>query len=101
MELTEAIYKQNELILDELKGIRQALVKQNSPWCTPDEAMAILGVNNTRYLTYFTKEFLITRASGGKRYIYERKSVIELCEKIRLKHVVVPSMKEIYRQTQS
>lgn len=85
-------------ILEEIASLRSQITKPTIEvdTCTPDEALKIIGLNNPRYLTYYTKLGLLTRRKGGSGFIYYISECREIANKIKNKELMVLSIKEIY-----
>lgn len=99
MHLEQAFIEQNNLmreVLNELRSIKNVLSKSEIDTCTPKEACILIGLNNTRYLTYYHGEGVLNRRKGGNGYLYYKNECKQLADKIRLSQIVVPSLKEIY-----
>lgn len=83
-------------LIKEIKALRFELANKDVEICTPNQAIAILGFNNKRYLSYFHQKNLLNRRKGGKGFLYFKSECIALANKIKEGVIVVPSIKEIY-----
>jgi hypothetical protein len=87
-----------DLLLTKVETLEHRLLKQQTDLCDSKEACALIGVNNDRYLNYFYKSNLISRRKGGKGYLYFKSELIQLADKIKLGHIVLPTVKSIYQK---
>lgn len=59
-------------ILQELKGIRAALLSNQTDYCETEEASRIIGLNNTRDLKKLHDQGVLPRYSRGTGYKYKK-----------------------------
>lgn len=83
-------------VLQELQEIKNHANGQDLKTCSPSQAMAIIGVNNSRYLTYFFKAGLLNRRKGGTGFLYFKTECQALAEKITNKEILLPNVKGLY-----
>ena len=99
MDLQQALIENNHLMkqmLSEMKGIKEAISKQDVDTCSAKEALTLLGFANERYLTYFFRSNLLNRRKGGSGYLYFKNECRALAEKIKQGLVFVPPIRSIY-----
>lgn len=95
-EVLREILRSNQLLLKELKNLRSDLVEDKSDACTPKVALSILGLKNARLLTYFSEEVkLLTRQPGGSSFIYYKKELQILADRIKTGDVKVPKIRHL------
>lgn len=64
--------------------------------CSPKQALAIIGLNDSRYLKYFSEDLkILTRRPGGKSFVYYIKECTLLSSKIKSEDVIVPRIKNL------
>lgn len=98
---TEQLLEQNNAILQgvlrALQEIKIELTKQEVDTVDVKTAMAMLGVNNQRYLTYLYNVKLLDRRRGGNGFLYFKKEVQELADKINSKKISLPPISHLYK----
>lgn len=97
--LEELIITQTKVlteVLHELKEIKTLTLNDDVKTCTSKQAIALLGVNNTRYLTHFFNLGLLNRRKGGAGHLYFKAECKALADKLAAKEIVLPSLKDIY-----
>lgn len=97
--LEQILETNNQLMremLSEIKELRQITQKEKSDVCTSADALIMLGLNNTRYLTYYCKLGVLSRRKGARGFVYVKREVRALAEKLNQNKISVPSVKQIY-----
>ena len=95
----QTLQEQIATLTVEVRELKTLLVEKNKTFCTSQEALVILGVNNPRYLTYFHTQNLLSRRPGKKGFSYSISELNELNNKIKNFQVRMPKASELYKQT--
>lgn len=95
-EELQSLQGQISTLTQEVRELKSMLLHKDKVLCNSKEAMIILGVNNSRYLTYFYNQNLIDRRPGTKGYNYYKSELELLNQKIKEKMVMMPRTKELY-----
>lgn len=97
-EIEKLLENNNKLLTAVLHELKEINSHGNKDVITvsPSRALEILGLNNTRYLTYFCKENLISRRKGGSGFVYYKDECIRLAGMIKSQKVPVPDLRSIY-----
>lgn len=97
---TEELLQRNNKLMESmvtlLSEIKCELTKQEVDTVDVKTAMAMLGVNNQRFLTYLYGVKLLDRRRGGSGFLYFKKEVKELADKINEKKIALPPISQIY-----
>lgn len=85
-------------VLNELREIKNLTLNDDVKTCNPQKAIAILGLNNSRYLTHFFNKGLLNRQRSGRGYVYYKAELNALAEKIASKQIVLPQARSLYEK---
>jgi hypothetical protein len=80
-------------ILTTLKSIEKILLQQQGPYAKTEEALSLLGLENSRDLTYLFREGHINRYPRKGGYVYKKSELHECAERLNNRVIVLPKHK--------